>query len=64
MPNPDLPKLSAAGDFKKHLQKTPEITRFMLEQVEPGMAELLHEPPYDPKTHLGFNCFRCHTAQK
>jgi hypothetical protein len=61
MPNPDLPKLSPEGNFKKHKAKTPEILKFMLEKVEPGMAALLGEPPFDPKTHEGFSCFDCHT---
>ena len=61
MPNPDLPKLSPEGDFKKHRAKTPKILDFMLKKVEPGMAELLSEPMYDPKTQKGFGCFNCHT---
>lgn len=61
MPNPDLPKLDPAGDFKKHKAKTPAILKFMMEKVEPGMASLLGEPAYDPKTHEGFSCFDCHT---
>jgi len=33
----------------------------MVKQVEPTIASLIGEKPYDEKTKLGFNCFRCHT---
>jgi hypothetical protein len=33
----------------------------MVKQVEPTIASLIGEKPYDEKTTLGFNCFRCHT---
>lgn len=61
MPNPALPKLSAADTFARHRMLTPEISRFMLEKVEPDMAALLELSPYDPATHQGFGCFACHT---
>jgi hypothetical protein len=32
--------------------------------VEPQMASLLGEEPFDPKTKQGFSCFRCHTQKK
>jgi hypothetical protein len=64
MPNPDLPKLSPADGFKKHMDKKPEITKFMMSKVLPTMAELLNTQPYDPKTHLGFGCFGCHAIEK
>jgi hypothetical protein len=64
MPNPDLPKLSPEGGFKKHIEQKPEITKFMMSKVLPQMAELLNTAPYDPKTHLGFGCFGCHAIEK
>ena len=64
MPNPDLPKLSPADGFKKHMDKKPEVTKFMMSKVLPDMAELLHTQPYDPKTKLGFGCFGCHAIEK
>jgi hypothetical protein len=64
MPNPELPKLSPEGGFKKHLDKDPEITKFMMTKVLPNMAELLGTQPYDVKTHLGFGCFGCHSIDK
>jgi hypothetical protein len=64
MPNPDLPKLSPDGGFKKHMDKKPEITKFMMSKVLPDMAQLLNTQPYDPKTHLGFGCFGCHAIEK
>lgn len=64
MPNAKLPKLSVEGGFKKHMAKTPEITKFMMNKVEIDMAALLGEAPYDMKTQKGFGCFDCHTMQK
>jgi hypothetical protein len=64
MPNPELPKLSPEGGFKKHMDKKPEITKFMMSKVLPDMAKLLDTQPYDPKTHLGFGCFGCHAIDK
>jgi hypothetical protein len=61
MPNPELPKLSTQDRFKKHIEKTPTMTKFMMEKVVPEMATLLGEPRYNPSTHKGFGCFRCHT---
>jgi hypothetical protein len=41
---------------------TNRPVEFMVKQVEPTMASLIGEKPYDEKTKLGFNCFRCHTT--
>lgn len=60
MPNPALPKLDVTDQFKAHMTKTPEVTKFMMAEVSPGMAKLLNMPPYDPKTHQGFGCLACH----
>jgi hypothetical protein len=65
MPNPDLPKLPASpADFKKLHDAKPQIFEFMLTQVEPQMAALVGEAPFDPKTKQGFSCFECHTKKK
>jgi hypothetical protein len=65
MPNPDLPKLPAApAEFKKLHDKFPKMFEFMMQKVEPQMAALLGEEPYDPKTQKGFGCFDCHTMKK
>ena len=61
MPNPKLPKLDPAGGFKKHMDKKPEITKFMMQKVVPDMAAALNEPPLDPATQKGFSCGACHT---
>lgn len=64
MPNSDLPKLDPSPEGFAKLSKTnPKMFEFMVEQVEPTMASLLGEKPYDEKTKLGFNCFRCHTKK-
>ena len=43
---------------------------YMREIVMPGMARLLHRPPYDftrtyeyNRTHLAFGCYHCHHVQ-
>jgi hypothetical protein len=64
MPNPELPKLSPDGNFKKHVDKDPKMTQFMMTKVLPDMAALLHTQPFDPKTKLGFGCFGCHAIDK
>jgi len=64
MPNPALPKLSMAGGFKKHMDKEPATTKFMMEKVVPSMAGLLDTQPYDPKTNQGLGCAACHTMDK
>lgn len=64
MPNPDLPKLNAAGGFKKHMDKAPELTKFMMQHVEPEMAAALGLAPYDPATHQGFGCGGCHVFEQ
>jgi hypothetical protein len=63
MPNAKLPKLNPDGGFKKHMDKTPEITKFMMSKVVPDAAALIGEQPYDPKTQKGFGCFDCHTQE-
>ena len=64
MPNPELPKLNPENGFKKHMDKDPEATKFMMSKVLPQMAELLHTQPYDSQTKLGFGCFGCHAIEK
>ena len=60
MPNPKLPKLSYTDHFKKHMDKKPEETKFMMEKVVPEMAALLGMQPFDPKTNKGLGCANCH----
>ncbi len=64
MPNADLPKLdpSPAG-FAKLAKTNAKIFDFMMKQVEPTMASLVGEQPYDMKTKVGFSCFQCHTKK-
>jgi hypothetical protein len=64
MPNPGLPKLPASpAGFKKLAKDKPKILKFMRETVEPQMAALVGEQPFDMKTNKGFGCFECHTKQ-
>lgn len=61
MPNPDLPKLDPKVDFGPSSKKDPKIMAFMQGTVEPTVASLVGEAPYDMKTNQGFGCFECHT---
>jgi hypothetical protein len=62
MPNPKLPKLSFTDHFKKHMDKKPEMTKFMMEKVVPEMATLLGTQPFNPETKQGFGCMGCHNV--
>jgi hypothetical protein len=64
MPNPELPKLNPEGGFKKHHEKDPAMTKFMMAKVLPEMAQFLHTEPYDPQKKIGFGCFGCHAIDK
>ncbi len=62
MPNPQLPVLHMDKQgWERMMAEQPVASRFMIDKVERGMADLLGIPPYDPDTHEGFNCLRCHT---
>jgi hypothetical protein len=64
MPNPDLPKLDVTpAGFKTLMTKHAAVFEFMAKQVEPTMASLLGEEPFDPKTMKGFGCLGCHTKK-
>ena len=63
LPNGKLPKLLEPDLFAKHRLATPEITKFMLEKVEPQMAALLEVPEFDPATRKGLSCYLCHTRE-
>ncbi len=63
MPAADIPKLDPTNSFAKHQAKTPDLLKFMMDKVEPDMAGLLGEKPFDMKTMQGFGCFNCHTKQ-
>ena len=58
MPNPELPKLSFTPGAQHH---DPAMMKFMSEQVEVHMAQLLSEQPFDMQTKQGFGCLDCHT---
>jgi hypothetical protein len=63
LPNPKLPKLLEPDTFAKHRQATPEITQFMLEKVEPQMADLMEVQGFDPATRKGLSCYNCHPRE-
>lgn len=61
MPNAELPKLpNNREDFGKLMEKEPEGCKFMMDVVNPDMAKLLGEAPFDPATGKGFGCGGCH----
>jgi hypothetical protein len=67
MPSPDVPALPGTEEAFKVFAQEPEHqpwVKFMIEQVEPEMAKLLQETPFDPATGQGeFSCANCHTFQ-
>jgi len=64
MPNADLPKLDPTPAGFATLAKTnAKMFNFMMKQIEPTMASLVGEQPYDVKTKVGFSCFECHTKK-
>jgi hypothetical protein len=67
MPSADLPVLPGTEEaFKEYAQEGDHQrwVKFMIEQVEPEMAKLLQETPFDPATGQGeFSCANCHTFQ-
>ncbi len=62
MPNPSLPKLSMSTHFDKDKAAHPETFDAMVHEVEPEMARLLGEKPFDPATGKGFGCLECHMS--
>ena len=64
MPNPALPKLDPKDGFKVHMDKEPEMTKFMMESVLPEMAKTLGTTPFDPQTKSGMMCGACHLIKK
>jgi hypothetical protein len=64
MPNPELPKLDVTpAGINKLKTAHAKVFEFMAKQVEPGMAKLIGEEPFDPKTKQGFGCLGCHTTK-
>jgi len=64
MPNPKLPKLpTTEAGFEKLKKDHPDAVQFMMNTVVPKVAGFVGEQPYDPKTHQGFGCFRCHPKE-
>jgi len=68
MPSAELPVLPNTPEKFEEYAKDPEHARwskFMVEQVEPKMANLLQLKPFDPQTKTGeFSCNSCHTLEK
>jgi hypothetical protein len=57
MPNPNLPHLRQAGFYREHRKASPQITKFMWNDVDKSMAEMLGKTA----GHAGeFDCRSCH----
>lgn len=63
MPNPELPKLDAAGGFAKDKADHPKEVAFMQEKVQPMMAKMLGQPEHSDANPDGFGCMDCHTSR-
>jgi cytochrome c553 len=69
MPSPDihpLPNTPEAFQAKMKTEPTwPKWTKFMAEEVEPGMGTLLAVPVFDPKKPVEgtFSCAACHKLE-
>jgi hypothetical protein len=61
-PHDFLPHLTFSGGALTQFKDKPEISKWMHEQVEPGMAVAMGQQPYDMKTNTGFGCKGCHTV--
>jgi hypothetical protein len=62
-PQTVLPKLHLSnGGYGKLARLHPETVAFMANKVVPAMAEILHEPVWDPATKKGFGCAGCHAV--
>ena len=69
MPNPKIKPLPATEEgFMAWIKKNPEEgkwAKFMSEQLEPAMGQMLGMAVFDPKTKTGeLSCNTCHTLQK
>lgn len=64
MPSGALPKLDPKDGFKVHMDKEPEMTKWMMETVLPEMAKTLGTTPFDPKTNSGMQCGACHEIKQ
>lgn len=65
MPNPKIKPLPNSEEgFMAWIAKEPDEGRwagFMAQKLEPAVAEMLGEKPFDPKTKTGeFGCANCH----
>lgn len=59
MPNGLYP-LDKNDPIKGAMDYDAKITKFMMEQVTPKMAELLDSKPWSPENPTGVGCFTCH----
>ena len=63
MPNDGIYPLNPADPVKGAREYDEKITKFMLEQVTPQMAEMLDETMISKDNPNGFGCMRCHPAE-
>jgi hypothetical protein len=63
MPNDGIYPLNPTDPVKGAKEYDEKMTKFMLEQVEPQMAELLGEKVMSKENPNGFGCLRCHPSE-
>lgn len=62
MPNDSIYPLDKADPIKGAMEYDEKVTKFMMDQVTPKMAELLDSPVYSAENPKGVGCFTCHPA--
>jgi hypothetical protein len=63
MPNDSIYPLNAKDPVKGAMDYDKKITKFMLDEVTPKMAEMLGEKPMGKDPAGTFGCLRCHPSE-
>ncbi len=63
MPSDSIYPLDPADPIKGAMEYDEKMTKFMLDDITPKMAELLGEKMISKDNPNGFGCMRCHPAQ-
>jgi hypothetical protein len=63
MPNDGIYPLNPADPIKGAKEYDEKMTKFMIEQVVPQMAEMLDEKVISKDNPSGFGCMRCHPSE-
>jgi hypothetical protein len=63
MPNEGIYPLSGSDPLTAAMEYDEKVTRFMIDEVVPQMAELLGTVPWSPENQDGLGCFACHPSE-